>query len=107
MATKRSGYSAGAKKLLLKADKYLSKEDGKRNTMLFDNRTRNAEKAGIDTALRFTREPMEYLTLERNISKVKKEIKQGNKVPTSRNRPKASQGSSGTQSGKSTKRKSK
>ena len=114
MATKKSGYSAGAKKLLKKADRYLAKDDGKPNTMLYTNRTRNAEKAGINTVIRAYGPSAEDIVLERAISKVKKEDKKANSVPGGRGRSRdavdnyvTAHRAKGTQSGHATKRKSK
>lgn len=77
MATKKkSGYSKGAKELLLKADKYLSK-----GSSAPFNRVKQAEKAGIGTKLGDSKASKgsvafygasEYRNLEKEISKVRK-----------------------------------
>lgn len=75
---KKSGYSEGAKKLLLKADKNLSK--GKAPM----GRVKQAEKYGIGTKLGDSKAgkaavafygASEYRNLEREISKVKRKKK--------------------------------
>ena len=70
-----NAWSDGAVKLLQKADKYLSKPDGKANSLLTDQRVRNAKKAGIKTELGFNREPSEYNQLEKAIASIKKKKK--------------------------------
>jgi len=76
MATKKkSGYSKGAKELLLKADKYLSKGDSAPFS-----RMKRAEKAGINSKLGDSKASKgsvafygasEYRNLEKEIAKVK------------------------------------